>query len=138
VGIRVFPFSFAFVGLDLVIVGAYFAGVLSLDEGFQISEIRAPKAAVLLNPGVDGAERLGIELINAVAAFAVLADEMSAAQQAQMLGNGGTGDWESAGNLSRWLAAAAEKIEHRAARGVGEGLEGGFGSSGGSGGIIRN
>jgi hypothetical protein len=66
-----------------------FPGVLGFDKGLQVGQAGAPEAAVLLNPGVDGAERFGIELINAVAAFAMFADQVSAAQKAQVLGDCG-------------------------------------------------
>jgi hypothetical protein len=38
----------------------------------------------LLDPGIDGAERFGIQFVNSVAAFAVFADEMSTSQQSEM------------------------------------------------------
>jgi hypothetical protein len=84
----------------------------------------------LLDPGVDGAERFGIQLINTVAAFAVFADQVGTAQEAEVLGDGGSGDGEGLGDLSGGLAAAAEEIEDGAAGGIGESLEGSFGSLG--------
>jgi hypothetical protein len=36
----------------------------------------------LLDPGVDGAERLRVKLVNAVASLTVLANEMSATEKA--------------------------------------------------------
>ena len=101
--------------------------MLGFDKCFQVVQAGCPEDAVLLDPGVDGAERFGIELVNAVTAFAMLADQMRAAQQAQVLGDGGTGDGEGFGDLSGGLAAAAEEIEDGAAGGIGEGLESGFG-----------
>jgi hypothetical protein len=56
----------------------------------------------------------------------VFADQVGAAQQAQVLGDCGTRDWEGFGDLSGGLAAAAEEIKDSAAGGVGEGLESGF------------
>jgi len=104
--------------------------MFGFDEGFQVVQAGGPEGAVLLDPGVDGAQGFGIELINPMAAFAVFADEVSAAQQAQVFGDGGAGDRESSGDLSGGLAAAAEKVEDGAAGGIGEGLEGGFGVAG--------
>ena len=74
---------------------------------FQVGEIHAPEGAVLVEPGVYGAERFGIELVDAVAAFAVFPDEVGAAQQAQVLGDGWTGDREGSGDFSGGLAAPA-------------------------------
>ena len=119
-------FLFEFHGLGLR-EACGLAGVLGFDKGFQVGQAGAPEDAVLLDPGVDGAERFGIQLVDAVAAFAMFADQVGAAQQAQVLGDGGTGDREGFGDLSGGLAAAAEEIEDGAAGGIGEGLEGGFG-----------
>ena len=96
-------------------------------NAFKFERLAVQKDAVLLDPGVDRAKRFGIELVDTVAAFAVLADQMRAAEQAQVLGNGRTGDWKSLGDLSGGLAAAAEQVEDGAAGGIGEGLEGGLG-----------
>ena len=77
----------------------------------------------MVEPGIDGAKRFGIELVNAVAAFPVLPHQVGTAQQAQMLGNGGTGNGESLGDFPGRLAAAAQKIENGAAGWIGERLE---------------
>jgi len=102
------------------------ARVLGLDECFQIGEVGAPEAAVLFDPVVDGAQRLRVEVVDAVAAFAVLANEVGATEQAQVLRNRGPGDGKGVGDLSRGLAAKAKQVEHGAAGGIGEGLEGGL------------
>src|SRR5580704_12615717 len=70
-------FRFAGSGLRL-------AGVLGFDVGFQAVEVRGPEGAVLLDPGIDRAQRLRIELVDAVTSFAMLANQMCAAQQAEM------------------------------------------------------
>ena len=106
-----------------------FFGVFGFDKCFQVGQVDAPEAAVLFEPGVDGAERFGIELVDAVAAFAMFADQVGAAQQAQVLGDRGTGNRESSGDFSGGLAAAAKQIEDGAAGGIGQGLEGGFGGN---------
>jgi hypothetical protein len=95
-----------------------FPRMLGFDVGFQVVQARGPEHPVLLDPGVDGAERIGIELVNAVTAFAVFADQVRAAQQTQVFGDGG--------NLSGRLAASAQEVQDRAAGGIGKGLEGGF------------
>jgi len=106
------------------------ARVFGFDERFQIVEAGRPEDAVLLDPGIDGAKRLRIQLINPIAAFAVFADQMGAAEKSQVLGDGRAGDGKGFGDLSSGLAAATEKIEDGATGGVGEGLEGGFGPLG--------
>jgi hypothetical protein len=111
--------------------GLGFAGVLGFDEGFEVSQAGAPEAAILLDPGVDGAERFGVELVDAVPTFAMFSHEVGVAEQAEVLGDGGAGDREGFGNLSGGLAAAAEEVEDGAAGGIGKGLKGGFGASGG-------
>jgi hypothetical protein len=73
----------------------------------------------MLDPGVDSAERLRIELVDSIAAFAVFADQMGAAEKAQVLGDGGTGYGKGFGNLPGGLATAAEEIEDRATGGIG-------------------
>jgi hypothetical protein len=104
-----------------------FFGVFGFDECFQVCEIQFPEVAILVEPGVDGAERLGIELVDAVTSFAVLPDQVGAAKQAQVLGDGGAGDREGSSNFSGGLAAPAQVIEDGATGGVGKSLEGGFG-----------
>jgi hypothetical protein len=56
----------------------------------------------------------------------MLLHQVSAAQQAQMFGDGRAGDGKSLGDFSRGLAASAQKIEDGAACGIGKSLEGGF------------
>ena len=77
----------------------------------------------MVQPGVDGTERFGIKLVNAVAAFAVFPHQVGAAQQAQVFGDGGAGNREGLGDFSGGLAAAAQEVEDGAAGGIGEGLE---------------
>ena len=104
-----------------------FFGVFGFDELFQAGQTDAPEAAVVVEPVVYGAERFGIELVDAVAAFAMLVHEVGAAQQAKMFRDRGTGDGESSGDFSGGLAAPAKEIEDGAAGRIGQGLEGGFG-----------
>jgi hypothetical protein len=103
-----------------------FFGVFGFDKCFQIGQIHLPEIAILIEPGIDGAERLGIELVDAVAALAVFADKVGATQKAEVFGDGGAGDREGSSDGSGGLAAATEKIEDGAAGGIGKGLEGGF------------
>jgi hypothetical protein len=78
-----------------------------------------------LEPGINAAKRSGVEPVKAVAAAAVLADKAGAAEQAEMLGDGGAGDRESTSDLSGGLVALAKEIEDRPAGGVGQGAEDG-------------
>jgi hypothetical protein len=66
-------------------------------------------------------------MVNTIAAFAVLAYQMSAAQQAQVLGNGRARNRESFRDLACRLTAASKQIEDGAAGGIGESLKRGFG-----------
>lgn len=101
-------------------------GIFGFDEGLEIVEAHGPEAAVVLEPGIDGAQGFGVEVIDSMPAFAMLADEMGAAEQAQMPGNSRPGHGKRLRDGSGGLAAAAQKIEHGAADGIGDGLEGGF------------
>ena len=103
-----------------------FPGVFCFNKGLQVGQTHLPEVAVLVEPGIDGAQRLGIKLIDTVAALAVLPHEVGAAQQPQVLGDGRAGNGKSLGDLSGGLAAAAKQVEDRTPRGVGEGLESGF------------
>jgi len=104
-----------------------FFGVLGFDECFEIGEVHLPEAAVLVEPCVHGAERFGVELVNAVAAFTVLPHQVGAPEQAQVLGNGGARNRKSSGDFSGGLAAAPQQIQNGAPGGIGERLEGGLG-----------
>src|SRR5258708_37262806 len=100
--------------------------MFSFDKRLQIRQADAPEAAILLEPGIDSAERLGIELVDAVAAFAVLPHQMSPPQQAQVFRDRRAGNRKRPGNLPGRLAAPPQKVENSPARGVGESLEGGL------------
>jgi hypothetical protein len=99
--------------------------MLAFYKCFEAGKVRAPEAAVLVEPVVDGAEGFGIELIDAVAAFAMLVHEVGAAEEAEVLGDGRTGNGKGSGDFSGGLAAAAEEIEDGTAGGIGESLKGG-------------
>ena len=101
--------------------------MFGFDELFQAGEIDVPEVAVLVEPVIYGAERFGIELVDAVAALAVLAHEVRAAQQAQVFGNRRTGDGKGAGDFSGRLAAPPQKVEDGTPSGIGQSLERSFG-----------
>jgi hypothetical protein len=113
--------SSVFAGVDFT-----FPGILGFYERFQVVQARGPEHAVLLNPGINGAERLRIELIDTMATFPMLAHEMSPPQQTQMLRDGWAGNRKRAGDLSCGLRATAQEIEDGAAGGIGESLESGL------------
>ena len=102
-------------------------GVLGFNEGFQVVQARGPEDRGIARSRIDGAQRFGIELVDAVAALAMFADQMGPAQQSQVLGDGRARDREGFGDLAGGLAAAAEEIEDGAAGRIGESLESGFG-----------
>jgi len=62
-----------------------------------------------------------------MAADAVLVDKAGAAEKAKVLGDSGTGDRESAGDLSGGLMAVAKEVQDGAAGGVRECAEDGVG-----------
>src|ERR1700685_50317 len=100
--------------------------VFGFYKGFEAGQIRAPETAVVFEPGVNRAQRLWVELVDAVAAFAMLLHQMRPAQQAKMLGDCWAGNGKGLRNVSGGLAAAAQQIEDGAAGGIGECLKGGF------------
>lgn len=103
--------------------GFGFARMLGFDERFQVVQTVNPENAVLLDPRIDRAQRFGVELINTVAPFPVLSNQVRSPQKAKMLGNRWTRNRKRAGNLPGRLRTTTEQVEHRAPGGVGEGLE---------------
>jgi len=104
-----------------------FFGVLGFDKRLQVAEVHLPEASVLIEPGVYGAQRLGVELVNTVPALAVLPYQVSAPQQPQMLGDGGTRDRKGLSDFPSGLAPPAEEVENGAAGRIGQCLERRFG-----------
>jgi hypothetical protein len=83
-------------------------GVLGFNKSLQVGEAQLPEVAILIEPAVDGAERLGIKLVDAMPSFAMFANQMSAPQKAEVLRDGGAGDRERSGNCSGRLSPAAQ------------------------------
>jgi hypothetical protein len=54
--------------------------VLRFYESLQVVEARCPEHAVLLDPGIDRAQGLRIELVYAMPALAVFTDQVGASQ----------------------------------------------------------
>jgi len=85
-----------------------FLRVFGLDKTFEIGEAHLPEVSILIEPGINGAERFGIEMVDAMPALAVFVNQMSAAQQAQVFGDGRPGNGKGLGNFSGGLAAAPQ------------------------------
>jgi hypothetical protein len=96
---------------------------IELDESFEAGEFVLPESTVVLQPLIDFPERLRVEVIETMASIALLANQSGPTQQTEVFGNRGARDREGAGDLARWLAAAAKKVEHGPARGIGQGAE---------------
>ena len=77
----------------------------------------------MIEPGIHDAKWPGVEAVNAVAAVAAFFDEAGAPQQAQMLGNGGTGNRKGLGDAAGGKVAPAQQIEYGTAGGIGERAE---------------
>jgi hypothetical protein len=56
-----------------------FSCVFGFDECLQAGQVCGPEIAMVIEPGVDGAQGFGIELVNAFPAFAMLLDKMGPA-----------------------------------------------------------
>src|ERR1700730_900753 len=97
--------------------------VFCLHECFQAGQVRAPESTVVLEPGVHSSQWFGIELINAVASFAMFAHQMRPTQQSQVLRDCRTRNWEGSRDVARWLASPPQQIENRAPRWIGQGPE---------------
>lgn len=74
----------------------------------------------MIEPGIHHAKWTGVEPVNAVPAVAAFFDKAGAPQQAQMFGNGGTGNRKGRGDAAGGKAALAQQIEYGAARGIGQ------------------
>ena len=107
-----------------------FPRMFGFHECFQAGKAGRPEAAVLLEPVVYGTQRFRIQVVNAQPSFAVFADEVGAAEEAQMFRNCRARDRKGSRNLSRGLATAAQQVENGAAGGIRKSLEGGLGCAG--------
>ncbi len=100
-----------------------FFGVLGFDKRFQVGEVHLPEATVLFEPRINGAEWIGIELVDAVTAFAVFPNQVGPAQESQMFGNRRTRHRECLSNFAGGLAASPQQIQNGTPGRVGKGLE---------------
>ena len=69
----------------------------------------------MIQPGIDGPERLRIQLVKPAPALAAFANQPGAAQQAQVLGDSRTRNRKGLGDLPGRQAAAAQKVQDGAA-----------------------
>jgi len=106
--------------------GLQFSVVFGFDEILEIRKRGAPELAVLLDPGIDSTQRLRIEVVNAIAAFAVLAHEVCPTEQAQMFRDGWARYGKRLGNFAGRLATVPEQVEDSSPGGVGQSLKRGF------------
>ena len=90
---------------------------------FETRDVVEPEPAVLLCPLRHFFEALGLELIDALAAFFSLANESRAPQNAEVLRDRWPTDPETCGELRYRGAALPQAIEDRAPSGVGDGIE---------------
>ena len=104
----------------------HFSRVLGFHKRFQVVQACGPEDSVLLDPGINGAKRFRIQLVNAIPSFSVLTDQMRTPQQTQVLRYRWARDWEGAGDLSRGLCSAAQKVENCSACRIGQSVEGGL------------
>src|ERR1700682_5126781 len=101
----------------------HFFCLFCLHECFQAGQVRAPESTVVLEPGIHSSQWFGIELINAVATFAMFAHQMRPAQQSQVLRDCRTRNWEGSRDVARWLASPPQQIENGATRGIGQSMK---------------
>ena len=97
--------------------------MLRLNECLQIGQAALPKHAVAVQPGIDGAQRGGIEFVNTVATGTMLADEPSAAEQAQVFRFRWARNGEGLGDSAGGERVLPQQIENSAPRGIRESAE---------------
>src|SRR5258708_26216484 len=87
-----------------------------LDEAFEIVKLMLPHVAVVREPVVHVLERLGVDLVESVAADLDLGDELRLAQDAQGLWDRRTADRKIAGDSADGLATPPQGRQHAAPR----------------------
>lgn len=90
---------------------------------FQAEQVEAPEAAVLIQPTIEFPQGLGIEPVNAIAAFANFRHQARVIEYAQMFGDGRTADVKAAGDFVDRLSATSQAVENGAAGGVGDSVK---------------
>ena len=96
--------------------------------GLQGVEVRRPEAAEAVEPGVDVAQAVGVDRVQAAGAVGADRGEAGLAQDAQVGRDAGLGDAELAlddrADRARGLLAVGEQLEDAAADGIAEDVEG--------------
>jgi hypothetical protein len=69
-----------------------FFGVFRFDKRLQVIEAARPEGSVLFQPGINGAKRLGIEIVKTVPSFSMFVYQMRTTKQAQVFRNRGSRD----------------------------------------------
>jgi hypothetical protein len=77
----------------------------------------------VLEPLIDFPQGLRVEMIETMTSMALFSNQAGLAQKAKVLRDRGAGHGKGAGDLARWLATAAEKVEDGPPRGVRKGAE---------------
>lgn len=80
----------------------------------------------MLQPGVDCAKRLGIQMVEAVPAFPMLVHQVCATQQTQVFRNRRPRDRKRLRDLPSRLAPFAEQVENRSPGRISESVESGL------------
>lgn len=104
-----------------------FFGVLCFNKRFQVIQAGRPEGAVMLQPRIDRAKRLGIQMVETVPAFPMLVYQVCAAQQTQVFRNRRPRDRKRLRDLPSRLAPFAEQVEDGAPGWIGECAESGLG-----------
>ena len=89
----------------------------------EAADVVIPELPVLLGPVGHGLDSFGLELVDALPAFPLLAHEPRAAQHAEVPGDGGTADPKPGHEIIDWCTALSKAIENRPASGVGDSVE---------------
>ena len=97
--------------------------ILGFYKGFQIRQTRLPEHAILFQPRIHSLQRLRIELVKAMTAFAPFFYKMSLAQQTEMFRNGRSLNRKCSRDLPGRQTALPQQVEHGSTGGIGEGAE---------------
>jgi hypothetical protein len=112
--------------LERCALAGEFLCVLRFNKRFEVIQTGCPEGAVLLQPRIDRAKRLGIQMVEAVPAFAVLVYQVCAPEQTQVFRNRRPRDRKRLRDLPSRLAPVAKQVEHRTPGRIGECAERGL------------
>src|SRR6516225_8502656 len=96
---------------------------LGLHKGLQTGKVALPEIPVLVQPGVDTPQRLGVQPVQPVSPFTALLHQARSPQQ-QVLRNRRTRNRKLPRDLSCGQRSLPQKVQHGAARRIGQRLEG--------------